>query len=1227
MSEPLVNSLIHSQDQREEQVIWKNESVEIFWTPQLRGGSVLEDGVVHARVKKWGGMIRDEVPVCYRSGYGKPVEVTYKMLVKRKLSEQGLTDALNRYSLESEKNPFKRYLDISIGPDSVEIWPNLGKLLRSCQKTTIANPDAAGGSMSAKQQSIKKVISEQVLGEKTLNEFGFEASLGMPSLIQEELSEKEFLEYKFLKRERPNIQFLLAGLKEKATARSYEMELDCRFTEIEKDLQVFHLHERCDACIARNKILELVNSEEDYIFGRAIDALICSLKEDPCDDKTAGNLLAMWDQLYNMIEPKHGRIAETNYRVQKLTRALGLILKALIICYWCTPSAITGTTSKRKKYIDKIIGDVQHIISDSDNLELVYSLNLLKEGVKRLKTGETKGERAEEIGKGGWRVLKALARIPSIAITWDTSIMCESFEAIGKEVLLPVIKAIRKRKREWYEHMLFLDKFASSPLFKGDQANQFGKEIYDTLIKEKEISSWNIHYGILNFFNDLINNSMISNEIRKKAESDLGTYYRDEAWKRWSQEVQVKIFRVCWELVQLKIEETQTVLDIKRVFREGFEAKIKEYLSILKDEEISELAQPLMHLATRDISYATSWRRIGQLRMQADQEIRKEEAKKKTVLAYRNNQGIRVETSDTLSGEVQRRTLQENLTTLERDNPLCLEALIFCIYLFRFFGIGVIPIKWLDSWLEERKRLQEEERSIKPLRSSLINAFNSLFRQKVNTKVFHLSLPDEIIRNYLNEEKEQKFFSEALNLVKESLSYYDFKIKDKNSIQIVKESMPYAYKVIEHVESKRIQCFKKVDLKKIVFIYRQIGKYKRALGEYTKAAESFKQALSISVKYCYNVTHPEVVKNLSKLGNVYLDLAEYEHAVKWYNYVLSIKEISPYYARRNNPSIARTLNNLARAFRGLGNRKKENKESAKDIVEQYKKAIDLHEHALHVYKISYTCGGDHPNVAKFLNDLANTYRDWGSVEWDNDKKEVAENKLKLAVELLEQAERMNRDFYGEGSLFLADNLNDKGLVCSILGDKYKERGEDVKGKKKKEKAIHFLTEALKIRTDHYSKRQPPDHPDVVESMHNVGKAESDLGEWKGEINLLKKGMNLLMDAWVKSESLGLVSSKRDVCLRLLNIRTDVSHVLESITSRYFNELVNNEENPDSEFKTMQVKNIFTQVENVGKVFMRSCRKVRKEENKHEIDSYKQRIKILFNPIAEKKKEYENRHSS
>ena len=155
MSELSASFSVYSQRSEEEQVIWKNESVRIFWRQIDQSGS--RSMFVSARVEKWRGMICREIPVYYRSGYGKPVEITYKMLIGRDAS----SGSKQRYSLQNEDNPFNRYLTVSIASDRVEVWPSLEKLL----------------------------------GEKTLSEMGFEMNLGMPFLSQEELSEEEFWEF------------------------------------------------------------------------------------------------------------------------------------------------------------------------------------------------------------------------------------------------------------------------------------------------------------------------------------------------------------------------------------------------------------------------------------------------------------------------------------------------------------------------------------------------------------------------------------------------------------------------------------------------------------------------------------------------------------------------------------------------------------------------------------------------------------------------------------------------------------------------------------------------------------------------------------------------------------------------------------------------------------------------------------------------------------------------
>jgi tetratricopeptide (TPR) repeat protein len=185
-------------------------------------------------------------------------------------------------------------------------------------------------------------------------------------------------------------------------------------------------------------------------------------------------------------------------------------------------------------------------------------------------------------------------------------------------------------------------------------------------------------------------------------------------------------------------------------------------------------------------------------------------------------------------------------------------------------------------------------------------------------------------------------------------------------------------------------------------------------------------------------------------------LGDYRRAIDYYEQALSIDRVV--YGEQH-PNVARELNNLGESWKDLG---------------EYNKAIAYYEQALSIDRL--VSGEQHPHVARELNNLG--------LAW------IYLGDHKKAIGYLEQALTIDRAVFGEQHPHVARELNNLGDAWRNLGDH--------------KKAIGYLEQALTIDRAVFGE----EHPNVARELNNLGRAYFDLGQRKTARGYLSKAYSI-----------------------------------------------------------------------------------------------------------------------
>lgn len=237
-------------------------------------------------------------------------------------------------------------------------------------------------------------------------------------------------------------------------------------------------------------------------------------------------------------------------------------------------------------------------------------------------------------------------------------------------------------------------------------------------------------------------------------------------------------------------------------------------------------------------------------------------------------------------------------------------------------------------------------------------------------------------------------------------------------------------------------------------------------GQFEKAKDHHKRALSLIEGLNPGHSTPEVADSLNKVGNVFYSLGRFQEAKE--NYRSSLEKREEFYGE-DHATFAASLNNLGCVYSALG-------EHQVALV-CYQRSLALEE------KIH---GKSHPHIADLLCNLGIECSELGSTA--------------KAVEYHEQALEMREQLYLPDHLLISESHNNLGLMHKGLGQL--------------ERAMQCYESALRIR----KKVLHHEHPAIAELLNNQGQVYMEMGE-------LEKAKDLLHKArFMMEESLG-----RDHC--------------------------------------------------------------------------------------------------
>lgn len=256
-----------------------------------------------------------------------------------------------------------------------------------------------------------------------------------------------------------------------------------------------------------------------------------------------------------------------------------------------------------------------------------------------------------------------------------------------------------------------------------------------------------------------------------------------------------------------------------------------------------------------------------------------------------------------------------------------------------------------------------------------------------------------------------------------------------------------------YLDAERLEPEKTEYLGSIGLVYLELAKY-------PKAEKYFKKALANDLK-TQGAEHPKVAARLSNLGLAQHELGNYQKAVESFEKALAI-DIK---TSKDKPAeVATDYNNLGMAYFSLG---------------EYKKAVEFYEKALVIDTEIY--GDRHTEVAIVLNNLGAAQK--------------ALKQYKKAIENFERALEIDTLEYGNEHPDIAIDLNNLGLTSYAAGD-FK-------------KALDYYHRALPIFVKTYGEA----HPQFAAAMNNLGLTKYAFGEYEEAVKCYEKALPVFINAY------------------------------------------------------------------------------------------------------------------
>lgn len=294
------------------------------------------------------------------------------------------------------------------------------------------------------------------------------------------------------------------------------------------------------------------------------------------------------------------------------------------------------------------------------------------------------------------------------------------------------------------------------------------------------------------------------------------------------------------------------------------------------------------------------------------------------------------------------------------------------------------------------------------------------------------------------------------------------------------------------------------------FAYNNIGCVYDSLGDYTKALEYFKRALTI-----FRENDSDTAESYSNIGSVYHRQGVYHKALEYYDKALIIQE--KVYGTEH-PAIAIYYNNIGGAYNSIGDYTKalwffqkalviydgsehlgtaatyENIGNVYQGKGDYPKALEYQFKALAIRE--KFLGSEHPETSNSYNNIAGAYNrqgDYPNAEmyyykaigirikvFGMNHPETAGSFLNLGSVCLKQGDYNSAYYYSEMALKTFEAIF--GLEHPSTADSYDNIGGILTQQEKYSEALKYLLKAMAIR----EKVLGLEHPSTANSYQNVG---------------------------------------------------------------------------------------------------------------------------------------------
>ena len=307
----------------------------------------------------------------------------------------------------------------------------------------------------------------------------------------------------------------------------YKREMEWRFKQFE---ELFEDNIRRDNLeeidTIWNEYLFLIKSEDskEWIFIRAVENLIYTLRRTPCNERTANDILNVFNKLTTEVSNCIKKDV-SDLKMERVTRGLATALQNVVLCYYAD---LIKTFTKEKK--DNIYKTVDAIRKEyGEQLNIAYNLELVVEGVKWLRNKLPKNLKKEAEKELSTKVKQKLINAGTITAGMSASApILAGIPVVGATVALgKLYEAFRTRSignknisehpdfrevQSWYVYALFLIMLSKSVMNDSDIAtfNAIWSHNVDQE-KERAAQSWQWHCATIEFLGDVLKSSKYAN--------------------------------------------------------------------------------------------------------------------------------------------------------------------------------------------------------------------------------------------------------------------------------------------------------------------------------------------------------------------------------------------------------------------------------------------------------------------------------------------------------------------------------------------------------------------------------------------------------------------------------------------------------------------------------------------------------------------------------------------